>query len=71
MLLYFDYLWPIFSRFGHIAIFVDDLEKSCKRFEELGVKFLKKPSEGRMKTIAFIADPDGYWVEVVTKGMKL
>jgi lactoylglutathione lyase len=29
------------------------------------VVFQKKPSEGKMSNIAFIKDPDGYWVEIV------
>ena len=44
--------------FGHIAISVDDVEKTCERFERLGVAFQKKASEGKMKDIAFILDPD-------------
>ncbi|KAI0075658.1 glyoxalase I [Panus rudis PR-1116 ss-1] len=51
--------------FGHIAITVPDIEKACARFEQLGVPFKKKLTDGKMRNIAFILDPDGYWIEVV------
>lgn len=51
--------------FGHIAFRVPDVHKACERFEKLGVTFQKKPTEGRMSNIAFIKDPDGYWIEIV------
>ena len=51
--------------FGHIAFRVPDVQKACERFEKMGVVFQKKPSEGKMSNIAFIKDPDGYWVEIV------
>ena len=35
--------------FGHICISVDDLQAACKRFDDLGVKYKKRPEEGRMK----------------------
>ncbi|PWA94053.1 glyoxalase I, Glyoxalase/Bleomycin resistance protein/Dihydroxybiphenyl dioxygenase [Artemisia annua] len=50
--------------FGHIGITVDDTDKACKRFDELKVPFVKKPEDGKMKGIAFIKDPDGYWIEI-------
>ncbi|GAA5826562.1 hypothetical protein JCM11251_002429 [Rhodosporidiobolus azoricus] len=51
--------------FGHIAISCEDVDKECERLDALGVKFKKRPSEGRMRHIAFIYDPDGYWIELV------
>jgi catechol 2,3-dioxygenase-like lactoylglutathione lyase family enzyme len=55
--------------FGHIAITVDDVEAACARFERLGVPFKKRLTDGKMKSIAFILDPDGYWIEVVRLGV--
>jgi len=55
--------------FGHIAITVDDVEVACARFEKLGVPFQKRLTDGKLKSIAFILDPDGYWIEVVRLGV--
>lgn len=43
---------------------VPDVYKACERFEKLGVNFVKKPVDGKMKGLAFITDPDGYWIEI-------
>ncbi|KAJ5825687.1 hypothetical protein N7474_002825 [Penicillium riverlandense] len=51
--------------FGHICISVDDIQAACDRFESLNVNFKKRLTDGRMHNIAFLLDPDGYWVEVV------
>jgi len=56
--------------FGHICIAVPDIESACARFETLGVPFQKRLSEGRMKTLAFIKDPDGYWVEIISRSKR-
>ncbi|KAJ2846353.1 Lactoylglutathione lyase [Coemansia erecta] len=55
--------------YGHIAVTVDNLQAACARFDSLGVKFIKRPEEGRMNHIAFITDPDGYRVEILENPM--
>jgi len=51
--------------FGHVAISVDNIQAACQRLEDAGYKFQKKLSDGRMRSIAFALDPDGYWVEII------
>ena len=51
--------------FGHICVSVPELEAACARFEALDVPFQKRLHDGRMKNLAFIKDPDGYWVEII------
>jgi lactoylglutathione lyase len=40
--------------FGHICLSVDDLDAACARFEEKGVNWKKRLTDGRMKNIAFV-----------------
>ncbi|KAI6010511.1 Glyoxalase/Bleomycin resistance protein/Dihydroxybiphenyl dioxygenase [Pisolithus marmoratus] len=57
--------------FGHIAISVANVEEACARFEKLGVSFKKRLTDGKMRHIAFILDPDGYWIEIVPHTLKV
>jgi lactoylglutathione lyase len=52
--------------FGHIGISVPSVSEACRRFEELNIEFVKRPDAGMMKGIAFIKDPDGYWIEILS-----
>lgn len=51
--------------FGHICVSVDDLNAACQRLEDRKVSFKKRLSDGRMRNVAFVLDPDGYWIEVI------
>ena len=46
----------------------DDVYALSEKLEKAGCSFKKKPDEGRMKGLAFVYDPDGYWVELVKRG---
>jgi len=52
--------------FGHICVSVPDIHAACARFDALQVPYQKRLEEGRMKHLAFIKDPDGYWVEIIS-----
>ena len=53
--------------YGHIALGVKDIFKTCKALEAKDGKILRKP--GPMKhgktIIAFLEDPDGYKIELI------
>lgn len=51
--------------FGHICVSVDDLQEACKFMEEKQVNWKKRLTDGRMKNVAFVLDPDNYWIEVI------
>lgn len=50
--------------FGHVCISVDNIQAACQRIEDAGYRFKKKLSDGRMRNIAFVLDPDDYWVRL-------
>lgn len=51
--------------FGHICFSVPDLGEAVRWLDENDVVFVKKPDQGKMKDVAFVKDPDGYWIEIV------
>lgn len=51
--------------FGHICFSVPNLQEAVAWLDENAVVFQKRPEDGKMKDIAFIKDPDGYWIELI------
>ena len=55
------------TAYGHIAIGVDDIVGTCEAIRSKGGKVVREPgpmSEGGT-VIAFVADPDGYKLELI------
>ena len=55
--------------FGHIAIEVDDVYKATEEIRNRGGKILREagPMNAGTTIIAFVADPDGYQIELIGK----
>ena len=54
--------------FGHLCFSVPDLDAAVAWFDQHQVPYVKRPDQGKMKDVAFIKDPDGYWIEIVEPG---
>lgn len=55
--------------YGHVAIGVPDIYKTCEELEKKGVKIVRPPGPMKHGTtvIAFLEDPDGYKVELIER----
>jgi lactoylglutathione lyase len=51
--------------FGHICFSVPDLDAAVAWFDGQGLTYVKRPEQGKMRDVAFVKDPDGYWIEIV------
>ncbi len=51
--------------FGHICFSVANLDEAIKWLDDNSVPYIKRPEQGSMRDIAFIKDPDGYWIEIL------
>ena len=59
--------YEIGTAYGHIAIGVADIHAVCSRIREAGGKITREPGPMKHGTtvIAFVADPDGYKIELI------
>jgi lactoylglutathione lyase len=53
--------------FGHVAIEVDDVYAACADIKQRGGTVTREagPMKGGTTVIAFVADPDGYKIELI------
>lgn len=61
--------YEIGTAYGHIAIEVDDVYAACEAIRAKGGQVLREagPMNAGTTIIAFVADPDGYKIELIGK----
>ncbi len=57
------------SAYGHIAISVEDVYAACERIRVAGGKVVRDagPMKGTTTVLAFVEDPDGYKIELLSE----
>ena len=57
------------DKYGHIAIGVKDIHRTCQDLEKNGCKVTTKPKKMKNSAtlLAFIEDPDGYKIELIER----
>lgn len=57
------------TAYGHIAIEVDDVYAACEAIRQKGGRIIRAagPMNAGTTIIAFVADPDGYYIELIGK----
>lgn len=57
------------NAFGHLAIEVDDVYAACEAIRQKGGRIMREagPMNAGKTIIAFVADPDGYAIELIGK----
>ncbi len=55
------------TAYGHIAVEVDDVHAACAAAKAKGARIVREagPMNAGTTVIAFIADPDGYYIELI------
>jgi lactoylglutathione lyase len=61
--------YEIGTAFGHVAIEVEDVAKSCAAVRAAGGTVTREagPVKGGTTVIAFVQDPDGYKIELIER----
>jgi lactoylglutathione lyase len=61
--------YDIGNGFGHLAIGVPDIHKTCEALRSQGVKVVREPGpmQHGSTVIAFVEDPNGYRIELIQR----
>ena len=59
--------YEVGTGFGHLALEVDDVYVACDEIKRKGCKVIREagPMNAGVTIIAFVADPDGYNIELI------
>ena len=57
------------TAFGHLALEAEDIYATCEALRAAGAKITREsgPVKGGTTVIAFVEDPDGYKIELISK----
>jgi lactoylglutathione lyase len=57
------------TAFGHLALEAEDIYATCDALRAAGAKITREPGpvKGGSTVIAFVEDPDGYKIELISK----
>jgi len=57
------------TAFGHLALEAEDIYATCEALRAAGAKITREPGpvKGGSTVIAFVEDPDGYKIELISK----
>jgi lactoylglutathione lyase len=60
------------TAYGHVALGVGDIHAVCEKIRAAGGKITREPGPMKHGTtvIAFVADPDGYKIELIEEGSR-
>ena len=58
------------NELDHLGFLVEDAYSELERFKRLGVEIAQEPYESKNHVIFFAKDPDGIWIEVLSKKHK-
>ena len=59
--------YEVGTGYGHLALEVDDVHRACEKIRERGGNIMREagPMNAGTTIIAFVADPDGYPIELI------